>query len=121
MFKKARKGCEELQMHKVKDGLGCYHIRRFQLLILELSYLTMMRRHIRTASKHKGGGGGVVTQSVFLEFRLFFSLTRQNKDTFLQGEDVSCRHKEPSLLEILLHATCVKTDTASGKLGPGQR
>lgn len=113
------------QKTQSKNCLGCYHIGRFQLLILELSYLSVMQRHIRTLSKHKGGGGGqepTVTQSVFSEVWLFFFyyLTRQNKDAFLQGEDVSCRYKEPSLLEILLHARYVKTDTASGKLGPGQ-
>lgn len=78
----------------------------------------MSQNDIKTAAKYKGKKTAV-TQAVFLvDYRFFFScyLTRQNKDTFLQGDNVGCRYKKQRMLEILLHTKKVQIDTARGKV-----
>lgn len=102
---------------KEENCLGCYHIRRFQLHSKPITcqWRRATSKVLQTTKKRETRSH---CQSVFLEFRLFFYLTRQNKDTFLQGEDSSCRYTKQRLVEMLLLTRNVEIDTAKGNLWP---
>lgn len=100
--------------------LNCYRIRRFQSLPkpARFSPISEPERH-QNRCKVQREENGSHTGCIFGRLQTFFFscyLTRQNKDTFLQGGNVCCRYKKQRMLEILLHTKKVQIDEARGKV-----